>query len=573
MKNIKYLIYVSLIAFAASSCHKTTAPVPVDTGKKDTVPVVTKVDDPDPQRSQGFFLDSWKPRTLIVPAFTDVSKLPDADADVQVTINPLSVETKVSPLLFGNNINVYMTQVVTEPVLLKNIVYLAPNILRMPGGSLSDLYFWNMEAGKHPADIPDKVLDFNGNLIDTTTYWSGRNNGSWTLSVDNYYNVLQAASSTGMIVVNYAYARYGTGPNPVQAAAHLAANWVRYDHGRTRYWEIGNENYGIWEPGYIIDTKQNKDGQPRVLTGALYGKHFRIFADSMRKAAAEVRSDIKIGAVMAPSANVSGVAIPNWNNDVVANLNGSADFYSLHSYYTPYNQDSDAQAILNTAYKVTSDLIEDLNPAIKSATRPIALTEWNIQAMGRKQIVSNIAGLHAALTLGNLIHYGYGSAMRWDLVNAWQGGNDMGMFNDGGEPGAAKWMPRPSFYYMYYFQKCFGDRMVSGKTLGDITTFASSFSSGQVGTVLINRSDQDHVAEIKVENFKPGLRYYYYTVNGGSDAVFSRKIYVNGIGPAGESGGPLNYTVINPLSAYVSKGIKVKVPAYGAVFLTIDGTY
>ena len=36
----------------------------------------------------------------------------------------------------------------------------------------------------------------------------------------------------------------------------------------------------------------------------------------------------------------------------------------------------------------------------------------------------------------------------------------MGMFNVGDEPNAPLWNPRPAFYYMYYFQRFFGDRMV-----------------------------------------------------------------------------------------------------------------
>jgi hypothetical protein len=38
----------------------------------------------------------------------------------------------------------------------------------------------------------------------------------------------------------------------------------------------------------MIDTNTNKDGQPKVITGQLYGQHFKIFADSMRTAATEV---------------------------------------------------------------------------------------------------------------------------------------------------------------------------------------------------------------------------------------------------------------------------------------------
>ncbi len=44
--------------------------------------------------------------------------------------------------------------------------------------------------------------------------------------------------------------------------------------------------FGKWD--FRIDTTQNKDGQPEFLTGELYAKHFKVFADSMRQAAAEL---------------------------------------------------------------------------------------------------------------------------------------------------------------------------------------------------------------------------------------------------------------------------------------------
>ena len=52
-----------------------------------------------------------------------------------------------------------MGQYVTEPVLMSNITALAPNILRAPGGSLSDVYFWNGDGAvtQAPADAPAYV--------------------------------------------------------------------------------------------------------------------------------------------------------------------------------------------------------------------------------------------------------------------------------------------------------------------------------------------------------------------------------------------------------------------------------
>jgi hypothetical protein len=75
---------------------------------------------------------------------------------------------------------------------------------------------------------------------------------------------------------------------------------------------------------------------------------------------------------------------------------------------------------------------------------------------------------------------------------------------------------------------------------------------------------------ISFKNFAPGSRYYYYTLNGGSEATFSRKVYINGTGPSGVSGGPDTYTTIKPNSSTTAGGITINVPAYGAVFLITD---
>jgi alpha-L-arabinofuranosidase len=169
--------------------------------------------------------------------------------------------------------------------------------------------------------------------------------------LDNYYKVLQQTNSTGIITVNYGYARYGTGPKPAEAAAHLAAQWVRYDNGRTKYWEVGNENYGTWEAGNRINTANNKDGQPQLLNGTLYGNHFKIYADSMRKAAAEVgNTNIKIGIVLteADEKNNTYTIIQNWNADALSQAGNSPDFFVVHNYYTDYNTNATPEVILAT---------------------------------------------------------------------------------------------------------------------------------------------------------------------------------------------------------------------------------
>src|SRR5829696_676150 len=199
--------------------------------------------------------------------------------------------------------------------------------------------------------------------------------------------MLQQTGNQGMITVNYGYARYGTGSNPVAAAAHLAADWVRYDNGRTKYWEIGNECNGTWEAGYRIKTSDNKDGQPEIITGALYGQHVKVFVDSMKKAAQEIGKTIYIGAYILEKQPESWQTATDqtWNNGVLTQSANKADYYVIHSYYTPYQTNASADLILATASDNTTAMMNYVKTSITNAgstIKPIALNEWNITSQG-----------------------------------------------------------------------------------------------------------------------------------------------------------------------------------------------
>lgn len=536
---------------------------------------------PPGNQDPGFFLDSWQSKSVEAPEYEPKIK-PAGKLDARIQINIDKVITKVPNTVYANNTNTYIGQMVDEPGLLGYLQDLNPHLIRFPGGNLSNVYFWDRMPGDPPENVPpaDQLLNADGTQRKDEAYWYGKNRQSWTLSLDNYYKMLDKTNTSGIITINYSYARYGKGPHPVQTAAGYAADWVRYDNGRTRYWEIGNENYGQWEVGYRIDTAGNKDDQPNIINGELYGKHFTIFADSMRKAAGEVGADIKIGAQLIeqnPTESWKTEVVKNWNRRYFSAAGDTADFYIVHNYYTGQS-DVQPPVILNSAYNITSDMMSWMNETISSNNakmKPIALTEWNIFATGSQQMVSDIAGVHAAMVLGELIKYEYGMAARWDIANGWSNGNDQGMFNEGSAPGGVpKWNPRPEFYTMYYFQRFFGDRMVWSGTQGDdaLVSYASTFSSGQVGLVVVNKSTSSKLFDVKVKNFDSGIRYYWYILKGGEGA-FSPKIFVNGHGPEGVAGGPADYNNIKAYSAKTGEeeGIKVSIPPRAVSYILIDG--
>ncbi|MEI9922113.1 MAG: T9SS type A sorting domain-containing protein [Bacteroidota bacterium] len=526
--------------------------------------------------AQVFFPNDGQQKTAIIPTYDDTPVTPK-NATTTVSIDFSKIVTPVSKYMYGHNSNIYMTQVIDQDDLMRNLKQLSPNVLRFPGGTISGAFFFNAAKNQRPADAPDKVLDATGKEV-SLNYWFGRNTESGTMSVDNYYKVLQATNSTGIITVNYDYARYSTANDPVGAAAHLAAEWVRYDHGRTQFWEIGNEEYGDWQYGYRIKTATNKDSQPEIITGDLYGKHFNIFADSMRKAASEVGATIYLGLMLKEEAPQTwwNSTDRNWNSGIFTQTGSSPDFYIVHSYYTPYGENSNATTILNAPATVTKNNHDYVLQQITTAghgSKPILLTEWNIFAEGSKQQVSNVGGMFAAMVLGEAIKNKYAMAVRWDLANGWNGGNDHGLFNIGDEPSVPKWNPRPAFYYMYYFQKYFGDNMVQSAVSGNdnIVAYASSFTSGQAGIVLVNKGTTDQTVTFDISNFGYGEKYYYYTLTGGTDnGEFSQVVTVNSYPATFATGGPQNFATIKAKGTAVGNGVKVNVPARSASYILIE---
>ena len=511
----------------------------------------------------GFFLDEWAERTAVIPEHQFVEK-PAGEPTVTIQVDASEVLGKVPQYIYGNNAVTWDDGLRKNSTAMTDLKNLDPHVLRWPGGNLSNSYFWNRNYGDRPGDIPDDISP-----------WYGMACPDWQMSVDEYYWLLEQTNSTGSICVNYDYARYGTGPDPVAQAAHMAAEWVRYDNGRSRFWEIGNENFGNWEPGYQIDVSQNQDGQPEFINGQLYGQHCRVFIDSMRAAAAEIGVEIKIG-VVAYDAETSYDPIQTlWNEGMMPEVGDLADFLVVHNYFTPYNQDSPVSTILEShpvAAEIMSTLVSDMTEAGKPMI-PVAFTEWNIFAEGSMQQVSYINGMHAALLLGEFIKGRYGMSNRWDLVNGWNNGDDHAIFSSGGEPGVDPYNPRPAFFYMYYFQHFFGDRMVGNVITGseEVVAYSSSFTSGETGMVIINKSTGGETVQVELENLDYGANYYYYTLTGGTDnGDFSRKVFLNGIGTDEEGGGPDEYASILAHASKTDGGVTVSLPPLSVVYLMVD---
>lgn len=525
------------------------------------------------------FLRDFQPKEATIPAYEDYAK-PEETATVTVHVDAQDTLARIPAYLYGNNLNPYIGAIHTDQQLIDYVKQLSPNVLRMPGGNLSNVFFWDASPGSLPPGVPDSLIDGNSGEKYEFSPWYGKD--SWSLGLDGFYEFINKTNSEPIISVNYSYARYGKTEHPVQQAAHYAAEWVRYDNGRTKFWEIGNENGGSWQAGYLIDTATNLDGQPRQISGSLYGQHIKVFIDSMKAAAAEIGSEIYIGAqvnVQEP-ASWDPVAV-SWNSGYFGEAGNAADFFIEHNYYTPYEQDSEPYVIFNSVDEQLGNVAAyypDRIEALEAEAKPIALTEWNIFAEGSRQMVSNVSGMHAAMVLGRLSQLPYyGLATRWDLANGYNNGNDHGLFKaeDSGSPpvGVPRWNPRPAYFHMYYFQQVFGDHAVKASTgeAGDVVAYASIFSSGEAGVVLVNTGTSRQIVSLDMGTFNTGERYYYYSLVGGTDnPPYSAQVYVNGVAPDYSTGGPISRLgEIKARSASTAGGIRLALPPHAAQYVLI----
>lgn len=508
------------------------------------------------------FLEDFTPKNATIPISVAANKT-NSSPSVTVTLTTDTLG-KISKYVFGNALAVWIGNVTGEAKFVENTKLLNPSLIRFPGGSWSNIFFWDGA----PTDVPDSAYDSSGERVKFYAI-SGKND--WPTTTANYYKLRQQTGSQGLITVNYGYARYGLSDDPVAKAAHHAAEWVRYDNGRTKFWEIGNENAGPWEVGWKINTKTNKDGQPEIITGQLYGQHFRVFADSMRAAAAEVGAEIYIGAQVLHFDGTSSwnSVDKTWNAGVFQEVGDAADFYVMHNYFGTAATVDNLLSVAATEPKKNISFIQQDIANKKGFQKPVAITEYNMNSnsanatMGR----SYVNGMQATILFNELIKNNFGLGARWLLAT----GEDAMFYM--GDNNSLRWQPRPDFYYAYYQQKFTGDHAITATSNNStILAYSSKFASGETGVVLVNRGKTAQVVKIDPKNIGVGNQYYNYSLTGGTDnGDFSLYVTVNGVSPTGTQWGPRETLETLPANAYsIDEAIKLNVPARSVQFIMIE---
>jgi hypothetical protein len=524
------------------------------------------------EASQSFFDGEWEPRTWETPD----SAIPEEQAvtvpEVSFTVHVTDTVDIVRQTIFGNNAAAWTRNVPDSQGVrmwederaVRHLRNAGITTLRIPGGAWANIWLWDRDSSH---------WRLKSVLTEETSFQNQF--ASWTMSLDEMLQLCDSVGAQPQIIVNAALAQLIDEEQPVAKAAHYAAEWVRYVNGTlekgVRYWEVDNEDYGEWMINWEVD------GDP--FTGAEYGTVFNEFADSMKQADPSIR----IGAVLYPQFDEYPANIrENWTQDVLVTAGEKMDFAVIHEYFTwanpidsvSYDEVFAGRPVIGTYKKSLDSLAE----AITGRNIPIAMTEYNMRA-GNKN-TEMISALFIAEALGEFALAGYGLVNVWQINNG-SGTDDHGMLARKDWDGSSlvtqeqveEFMPHPYFYTYCYYRKYFGDRVVAVDG-GDETIhlYASLFSDGTAGLVLVNESPEVRVAEIALPGWKSGEMMYRHTVR--ADSLGSRIIKVNGLGPEdGKVYGPLNYEDIPPDVTALESGSDVLVvtaPPYSVSFMAIE---
>lgn len=376
------------------------------------------------------------------------------------------------------------------------------NLLRFPGGSLSDQYHWQ-----------------TGTTLTNT--WQ------WPTAFSNFVHVATNVSAQAIITVNY-----GTG-TPAEAAA-----WVRSanitNHLAFKYWEIGNECYGTWETDSNI-----YPNDPYT-----YAVRAQQYIQQMRA----VDPTIKIGVVVTPgedsSVNYTTHAATNsltgqvhygWTPVMLSTLKSlgvTPDFLINHRYpeystaYATASADCDALLLQSTPAWAgdAADLRAQINGYIGAAGTNIELltTENNSDAGAQgRQSTSLVNALYYADSLGQIMQTEFNSYIWWDFRNGsdttgdfdptlygWRNNGDIGLVGDS----TNRYPPFYAFKLMQHFVSG-GETVLSATNdFALLSTYASRHADGSVSLLVINKNPTvSQNAQLSLNGFVPNTNATLYS--------------------------------------------------------------
>ncbi|MGN6505362.1 MAG: GH39 family glycosyl hydrolase [Tepidisphaeraceae bacterium] len=406
---------------------------------------------------------------------------PQADVPADVVVDAAHTLRTFDPRqLGGTNVAMwYYPSLFASPTVRQWMTDLHAGSIRMPGGSWSNVVYWNGNGVRRPDGTvdPTKVGPDGYPAVDYSAYAPSfladpktlhPASGGWHghTDVKKIHEFIQAIPGTQAM----ACPNIGTG-RPIDAA-----EWVRWANQKMGYdvhlWELGNELGGAWEAGTELPFDKGR------LTASMYTQRYNDTANAMR--------------AVDPSIKIGGGAFAE---EMVRDCGKNVDFVSIHTYPGSVTQ-TDAQMFADIGPGLKQQVtqargwIQKYQPQRASQIQ-IAYTEWNLGfSVSKSEMFS---GLWAEIFLGELAKQGVDMAQQWDC------------FADMLDVSDANAMARkPEYYALWLWNNYMGSRLISAsKTQPGIYTYASR-SDDAVTVMFVNtdasRSVKTHV---RLDHFDP----------------------------------------------------------------------
>jgi len=393
-------------------------------------------------------------------------------------------------------------------------------LVRMPGGSQSDRFYWNgngiIENGQaDPTQYkaPYWKIDYSaykpGFSIDKND-WSKTDTGIVNTDAKTMHEVIaKHPTARPLITVNA-----GTG------TPEMAAEWVRWaniqNKWNVKYWEIGNELNGEWEAGHI-----RPDGS--TMTAEKYAEIFTAFAKAMKA----VDPTIKVGG---PSADIRHhedyfeplLKLAGEHVDFL-----TLHFYSLRSSLAPENELFDGLENLKPVTERLDTLVKKYQPD-RLGEIEYSITEWNSKLPKDQDAYRLFNGLWFSSWIGEMIECGIDSATVWDMFSGDDNGH--GMLVKQGDT----YVPTGRYWGFWLWSHCMADTLVETSVDNDLLHVHATRDDDNLYVMIMNESRTEAFpVELDLNGFK--------ATSGTVTTLSSREYFRNPItGTSDWNSGPVS---------------------------------
>ena len=423
---------------------------------------------------------------LSVPLLFLFLLLPYLSSAVTVRVDPANTGPSVNVAdLLGTNMALwYEPDNIAKPGFDKWLREWSPGLVRLPGGSWSNEYYWNGNGVRTGWDSfnHDKFVDGRWE-VDYSGYAPGFRIHGVEQHLSDYHGVIdvlkehQLAESIGaeqVVTVNV-----GTG------TTEMAVEWLKWSREqgfKVPYWEIGNELNGQWEVGHFLP-----DGTG--MTGEVYAQRYLEYARALKA----VDPSVKTGGPACSDLNLAFV------EELIRDAGEELDFVSIHAYPVGVQRVTVEDKFRDI------DLLREALTTVRGWKRQyhpdradkigIGVTEWNMKVNEDRDTADIINGLWSATWIGAMMEGGVTFANQWDLMTTTAEGGHGAFFL-----GEEDLIPKSHFWAHYIWGHYMGGTVVRNAVEdGEWMEVFTTRSADVLQVMLINKSpDLDQRVAIRL---------------------------------------------------------------------------